>query len=506
MNFPNTALFVRSLTMDNKHWQNYLLRWIMLILIGFSLLKYLMQSLLSAQVTAPGLEFFKYISTLNLIFITILGVTLFSSAITEEKEVGSLSLLLMTGLTGFSLLLSKSTSKLIVGLMLILAQLPFSIMAITLGGVSMRQILAVYVVFFAYTFFICNLALFFSVITSRTYKAAGWTFFVLSVFYILASSNLVVAEFSPFVRTSYILRTGLKESIVNIHSIAMTGSAGVLFLFSVFLFNYFTRVSTNSGIWRIPLSHKKRFNIFPIPRVWKNAIAWKEFFFTTGGSFGVFFITLMLLLITGYGFYSAVMNNAIENRDIGVIFLVTGLIFFALQCVYISSTIFNHEIERKTYSTLIMLPVSLKRIAYSKLLGGAVFLIPSVVFILIGVTFFSNFFQKIPLSVNSLSRLSMILSGIVQFIFYLYLVTLFSLKVRYGGFVLAGIVYFIIQIGFGIPSMMIAMLSAIPFGVVGNFYSEVFAIVTSSITIGLYVFAIIFTHRLIGRRLVMVLQ
>ena len=502
MEFPNTALFVRSLTMDNKHWLNYLLRWIMLILIGFSLLQYLFESMVSAQVTAPGLDFFKYISTLNLLFITVLGVTLFASAITEEKEVGSLNLLLMTGLTAFTLLLSKSTSKLLVGLMLILAQLPFSIMAVTLGGISMRQILAVYVVFFAYTFFICNLALFFSVITSRTYKAASWTFLVIAGLYLLSFNYPSAAQFSPFVRTSYILQTGFKESIFNTEALVTISAAVTLFLVSISLFNYFTRINSNSGAWRIPWSRKKRFSLFPIPRVWTNALAWKEFFFTTGGPFGVILVSFILAGVMWYELYSAFLQGSTGDQDIGMMFLVTGLIFFALQCVYISSTIFNHEIEGKTYSTLIMLPVSLRKIAYSKLLGCSIFLIPSMVLIVIGLAFLSDFFQNISLSMNSLGTLSMIISGGVQFLFYLYLVVLFSLKVRYGGFVFAAIVYFIIQIGFGIPSMMIAMVSAIPFGMVGNFYGDVFAIVTSIITVGLYVFAIIFTHRLIGRRLV----
>jgi hypothetical protein len=501
MNFPNTALFVRSLTMDNKHWQNYLLRWIMLVLIGFSLLQYLMHSLISTQNRAPGLEFFEYIATLNLIFITILGITLFAGAITEEKEVGSLNLLLMTGLTAFTLILSKSTSKLIVGLMLILAQLPFSIMAITLGGVSMRQILAVYAVFFAYTFFICNLALFFSVVTSRTYKAASWTFLVLSALYLLALNNSTAAQFSPFVITSHILKTGFTGSILNVQILAAVGGAGILFFSSIILFNYFTRINTNSNIWRIPWSSSKRFNIFPISRTWKNAVAWKEFFFSSGGTFGILSISIIMLLIIGYGTYSLFSHHLTGNKDIGMLLLTTGLIFFALQCIYISSTIFNHEIEGKTFSTLIMLPISLKKIAYSKIIGGSFSLIPATVVIIAALIILSDFLQNIPLSINSLGGTSMIISGGVQFIFYLYLVTLFSLKIRYGGFVMAGIVYFIIQIGFGIPSMMIAMVSAIPFGMMGNFYGEIFAIVTSAITIGLYIFAIIFTHRLIGRRL-----
>ena len=198
MDLPNTALFMRTLTIDNRHWQNYLIRFIMLVLIGFSLIQYLFTAVLNAQMTAPGLGFFTFISFLNLFFITILGVTLFASAITEEKEVDSLNLLLMTGLTPFTMLLSKSTSKLIIALMLIVAQLPFSILSVTLGGISTLQVIAVYITLFAYTFLVCNLALFFSVICKRTYKATTFTFVVFIVFHILSAIFPIFAVCSPF--------------------------------------------------------------------------------------------------------------------------------------------------------------------------------------------------------------------------------------------------------------------------------------------------------------------
>ncbi len=501
MNFPNTALFMHSLTVDNKRLLNYLLRWIMLILIGLSLVQYLFSSLFSAQVTAPGLDFFQYITTLNLIFITVLGVTLFASVITEEKEVGSLNLLLMTGLTTFTLLLSKSTSKMIVGMLLILAQLPFSIMAVTLGGVSMRQIIAVYMVLFTYIFFISNLALFFSVITSKTYRAASWTFVVIAAFYILSLIFPLVAWISPFSLVFTILITGFKGNVVSLQIVIMWACSLSFFAISMYIFNYFTRISTNNGPLRVPLSSKKKLRLFPVPRTWKNAIAWKEYFFTSGGTFGIVVISCLLALVIGGGIYFSTLNGSPKFEDIGGIFLVTGGIVFGLQCVYLSSTIFNHELEEKTFSTLMMMPISLKEIAYSKILGGIVFAIPPIVAILIGLFFITDSLRSIPVSMQSLGPLTLILSGGIQFLFYLYLVTFFSLKIRYGGFVLAAIVFFIVQIGLGIPSMMIGMISAIPFGIIGASYGDIFAIIASIMTWGLYIFSIMFMHRLIAKRL-----
>ena len=180
----NLSLFYRSLYADNRNWRNYLMRTLMLFLIGGSLLSHLLDSLTSV-VAAPGLDFFHAITMLNFVFITTMGVALFSSAVTEEKEVDSLYLLLMTGVTPFSLLVSKGGSKFIIGLMLILAQLPFTLLAVSLGGISFYQVVCVYVSLIAYTFFLANLALFFSVITNRTYKAATLTLFSLVSFLVL---------------------------------------------------------------------------------------------------------------------------------------------------------------------------------------------------------------------------------------------------------------------------------------------------------------------------------
>jgi ABC-type transport system involved in multi-copper enzyme maturation permease subunit len=498
MDLPNTALFMRSLRMDNRHWQTYLLRIIMLFLIGFTLFVYFAKDMLSAQMTAPGLEFFKFISFLNLFFITVVGVTLFSSAITEEKEVDSLNLLLMTGLTPFTMLLSKSTSKLLVGLMLIFAQFPFSILSVTLGGVSLHQVFSVYVTLFAYTIFVGNLALFFSVICARTYKAATWTFAVLLFFHILSGFVPVVANSSPFVRTSRILTTGFKDSIFCEQVWTNLGSAVILFLLSVLIFNYFTR-SASSPV--ISFARNKKWRIFPIPRSWKNAIAWKEFFFTSGGTPGFILTSLLLSLFIGIELLVAWVNNDLSNESIGICLMITGGVFFILESVYMSSTIFNKEREEKTYAMLTLLPVSVRNIAYSKVVGGSLFMLPAIFTVLLGFYFVTDFFRELELGFGFFMGFSIVISMLVQYIFYLYLVTFFSLSIRYGGFVIALLVYLVVWLGLGIPGMLISVIPVISLGVLGNVTGESFFIINAVIKIFTYGFAIFFTSRLIVKRL-----
>ncbi|MCA9111104.1 MAG: hypothetical protein KDA52_14225, partial [Planctomycetaceae bacterium] len=97
----------------------------------------------SRGVSSPGLRFFELISFLNLALIVLAGSSYFATAITEEKEQGTLGLLHLAGVSPLGLLMGKSTSRLISVLLVFLGQLPFALLAITLGGVTAEQIIAI---------------------------------------------------------------------------------------------------------------------------------------------------------------------------------------------------------------------------------------------------------------------------------------------------------------------------------------------------------------------------
>ena len=122
---------------------------------------------------APGLRFFGQICYMNFMFVTLAGFSFFSSAITEEKEEQTLGLLRMAGISPVGMLLGKSTPRLVTAALLLSAQFPFTILAITLGGVSVTQVLAAYATLLAYLIAVGNLGLLASVI-NRTSNGAGW--------------------------------------------------------------------------------------------------------------------------------------------------------------------------------------------------------------------------------------------------------------------------------------------------------------------------------------------
>ena len=181
MKLPALALFERALRLEPR---SAPVCWARAGLLGVILfVLFPIQSM--AQVGwygAPGLRFLQEMVWVNLVFITLAGLSYFASAITEEKEEMTLGLLRMTDLNPIAILLGKSTSRLIGALLLLLVQLPFVLLAVTLGGVSLPQILAAYGTLLTYMFLLCNLALLASVVFRNTSAAAAVSLFLLLFF------------------------------------------------------------------------------------------------------------------------------------------------------------------------------------------------------------------------------------------------------------------------------------------------------------------------------------
>ena len=178
MRMPALALFERALRLETRSLFMCLARAGLLVVILFFLLP-LQSMAVMGWYGAPGLRFLEEMVWINVVFITLAGLSYFASAITEEKEEMTLGLLRMTNLNPIAILLGKSTSRLIGALLLLLVQVPFILLAVTLGGVGMIQIAAAYGTLLAYMFLVCNFALLCSVIFRNTAIAGGVVLFFL---------------------------------------------------------------------------------------------------------------------------------------------------------------------------------------------------------------------------------------------------------------------------------------------------------------------------------------
>jgi ABC-type transport system involved in multi-copper enzyme maturation permease subunit len=262
MNPGTFALLSRTLRRDVTLWQPHVFRAGFAGMVLFALFFAHSSSLMFG---APGLQFFRSILGLNFMVISLAGIGLFSSVITEEKEDASLGLLRMAGISHLGLMLGKSTGLLLSALALLVVQFPFTLLAITLGGVTLGQAVAAYVALAAYLVLVANAGLFCSTVCRRTGPAVVMMGLLIGTLVLLpvllhrslaawaaggglsGAARFVVAtvaalnEASVVRRIVTITQTGFAESAVSVQVASNLAAAAGFFLLAWATFDYFTR-------------------------------------------------------------------------------------------------------------------------------------------------------------------------------------------------------------------------------------------------------------------------
>jgi ABC-type transport system involved in multi-copper enzyme maturation permease subunit len=360
----------------------------------------------SGGVGSPGLRFFALISWLNLALITLAGSSFFATAITEEKEEGTLGLLQLAGVSTLGLLLGKSTARLIAALLVFLTQLPFAMLAISLGGVTARQIIAVDVALAAYMVMLANVALLCSVAARRSGMACA--VMVLLLLWLLAGVHLgdrcvnslvalgYVSADAPLIgvidrmfeflqrvsivtRIQHILELDFDGSLLTGQVVLHAAMAVAAFCVAWLTFEHFTRYADVSSPARGLLPKINSRWACLIERPWKRALVWKDYHFLTGGH------TLALTKLIGYPLLLWLMY---EYRD--PLRQIAGMPFglFSRQAMFVAlgcemglyaARLFHEEMKWGTLPNLLLLPRSLASIAAGKVAGCLLGLLPGFV-------------------------------------------------------------------------------------------------------------------------------
>ena len=405
MTSPLLALFTRSLREDTRSKSTY---WARAGLAAFILVVIVATAIANQWRGAPGLAFFKTIIFVQTIFITLAGLGYFASVITEEKEEEMLGLLRMTKLNGLSILLGKSTCRMCGALLLLTAQVPFTQLAVTLGGISMEQVVATYCTLGAYLFALGNLALLASVIADRTgraaiitaggFAAASLAGSLLNGFAlvcktiagpdsetaaVLGISADVFNEMTPVSRLDAILTTGFHDAPCGVQFWTNL-AAGVACFLAAWL--VFERQSESSAPDSRPLARRLRREGFAPGRVPVfRAIEWKDFHFLHGGRF-LFRIKIFaypLLAVALVWWINQLSGAGIRvERDIAVASLFA--VALALETGWSVSRVFNSEIHGQTLPALTLMPLSLKGLFGAKISGSFRAVTPVGYYFLIG--------------------------------------------------------------------------------------------------------------------------
>lgn len=399
---PIFALFIRSIREDNRAKFTSIARAALVLVILFFLA---INHRDFARRPAPGLQVFFLVMVINLFGLVLGGITAFCSAITEEKEDDTLGLLRMTNLSPVAILFGKGLSRFVGGMFLILSQIPFSMLCVTLGGVSGDQILAGYAVLIATLFFLCNLGLLMSVVCRKTGVAVALTLFVGTAIYV--GGPIAYISMFEFGRSQpsgfwaeifgYLLANNPMYQLgtmiygaagrgmpLTVNPWLFNGIAGTsCFLLAWALFGRFCSGTAETGPKRGKPTKGAKLLRAPRPAGW--AIAWKDFWFLQGGRRGLIsrFIGYAILV---FGFICLVASNSpyMESDDIGAMMMSFAGIGLCVEIVLGAARIFGVERRWLTLSSLITIPMPLGRIIRQKIFAALASLIPGFCFIALG--------------------------------------------------------------------------------------------------------------------------
>lgn len=468
MKLPALALLERSLRLETR---SALMCWSragFLFLILFLLFS--IQTMARVGMYgAPGLHFLEEMVWVNLVFITLAGLSYFASSITEEKEETMLGLLRMTDLNPVAILLGKSTSRLIGAVLLLLAQVPFILLAVTLGGVGLLQIMASYGTLLAYLFLVCNLALVFSVVFRNTATAAAFTFVVLLFFlfghfwaaaieqYIASTGPIKLhrglgsiftsmidlwRQATPSDRLSVVFRTGFNGPAIGFQVATNLALGALLFLLAWAVFDWCTREEKEaapSGRWLIRRTTRR--SRIPPRLVGTGAISWKDFTFISGGRSGLilkfcaiaFIVAVCNFIALATGNRSGI-NREFEGAALVWVSLILTVVFLTLEV----ARVFREEIRWKTLSSLATLPVSVPELAYRKVAGILAGTLPLLAGFLLGMLLIPEDIGKYVYDLLSdATGFGAFTVMILQYILFLHLTAFLSLILKRGALPLA---------------------------------------------------------------------
>ena len=495
------ALTVRSLRVDARQMGPHLMRGGLGLVVLLTLLS--AQQSFAAQ--APGLSLFSSIIYTNAGFASFIVPMLFANAITEEKEERMLPLLQIANVSSLTILVGKSIPRMISILFIFVVQIPFSMLAITLGGVSLEQIIAGYFAVAAYVVFVAFMSLWCSVIFRLTANAIGLAGLLLFAYHVvptvlyglcavfqldpfwgaIAQSGIrMIGNYWPtnvFFRLSTILSSGFNSGFLS-WQVGINLLIGLFFfLLSWASFNFFNRETDTA-----PAKKKSKAQGASVRRrrAWDSAIAWKEFYFAAGGKhyffakFVIYGSVIVFIAFADAG-WQIRRISLVETFKISSMIMFFG--FLPLELVLTVARTFPPEIKNKTLSALVMLPISTRRLAYTKLLGGFLGLVPVLTYSLICVLFSPRMVSEITRdTMQEPFVVLLVFSNVVaHLLLFLHLVAWMSLRmngwwailvawlVHYLGMVVVGMIFGLgsMALGFNPPDWM-AYLAAMAGAVV----------------------------------------
>jgi hypothetical protein len=391
MSTPTTALLARTVRLSTRGWGTHATRMVLGVVVLFTLVT---TTTFSARFGAAGLHLLGSIAWWSALFITLAGIGLFCSAITEEKEEQTIGLLRMAGLRPMAILLAKSTARFYDAVMLFAVLLPFTMLAVTLGGVSTTQVLAIAIALAAYIFLLANLGLLLSVLRPTTQSASGMMVLVLILFYVVPMFfwsyplGRFINEATVWFRIQEILTTGYSGGVFSLQLWASLGLGIGAFVVSLLIFDRCVRDEDAQAPERMSVRANSRLRLFGVSRAPAGiaAVTWKDFHFGCGGRTMSMIKPLVMLILVGIGFiiFQTAFGN-LEIKNVGITFQFIALLWLVFEFAIHLSKIFAQEVRGETLTGLLSLPYTAAELAYAKLRAALLAMLPAMGVLVLGV-------------------------------------------------------------------------------------------------------------------------
>ncbi len=337
----------------------------------------------NVTVSAGGLWLFHAQLLITAFYISANAIFGFSQTIAEDKEDGSLGLMRMAGVSGLAILLGKTLSRLFDASLLLALQVPFTLVAITLGGVAMSQVYAAYVALATYLWLLAAVGVTASVICRDGGRAARTTALFVACYTLPVCLPLAARWAWPVGITLFSAYRwiSLPMRLLEITESSFDGSAwcwpvaigwiagAVCLLGTWFLFD---RVALSEppvvkSRVRLPFTRHSR-------RVWLHPLVWREFYFLTGGLLG------WIVRVIAHGLIVVATLTSTSEVGFGLIWAALwSAVLSLLDGTWTASRLFRDEIRDRTWSALMQTPQPLWHIAGEKVCGWALGLLPSIV-------------------------------------------------------------------------------------------------------------------------------
>ena len=370
----------------------------------------LLLSLLGVYLTrsgfgAPGLNLYNTVITLDLFFVGVIGVALFATTITEEREEGSLGLMQMAGFQPLGILVGKSLAQLTIAVSLLAIQVPFMMFAVTLGGVTVHQILGGFVIVGSYLLLAYGAGLFSSTVCRTGTAASRMTFGILilanvwpAIVDVALEALSILGAVSPESARDVVL--GLAEhsawgaltaTVETNYGNPLLGSASLIhacggiafFLCAWVLFDSIELRAGREVKKRTLLGYDSWGGQQRVPRFSGNAMAWKDYRLFVGGRRGILIrVVLYGVGMLVLGLYYNPFSDELTRHTFGRYALYGIGIGVLLDMGSLAGRVFRDEILWQTYSTLLLLPKSVLQISYGKMVGCMVAIVPALCYLI----------------------------------------------------------------------------------------------------------------------------